>query len=185
MQQPVLETQDLRLRAYKLSDAKQLQQKIGIKQVSMYMTHIPYPYLDGMAEEYIKSLDQGLASGSKLNYAIVDKHTDGLLGAVGFTIFTNDKRAELGYWVAQDAWGRGYATQAVKALVDYGFTELGLNKIHADYYAKNPASGRVMQKVGMQQEGCLRQHYYKDGQFHDMFVYSILKQDYLHNTSHS
>ena len=87
-------------------------------------------------------------------------------------------KGELGYWIAKDFWGIGYCTEAAKAIVNYGFEQMNLNRIHAHHVARNPASGRVMQKIGMKQEGYFRQATVKWGKFEDEVLYAILREDW-------
>jgi RimJ/RimL family protein N-acetyltransferase len=83
-----------------------------------------------------------------------------------------------GYWIARPHWGKGYATQALKAVIDYGFDHLGMNRIDASHAAENRASGRVMLRAGMMQEGIRRGYTAgRDGQWHDDVLYSILRSD--------
>ena len=81
--------------------------------------------------------------------------------------------AELGYWIGKPFWGKGYATEAARSLIDFGFTVLGLNRIAARHFARNPASGRVMQKVGMLQTGVDRQAGQKWDRYEDFVLYEI------------
>ena len=74
-------------------------------------------------------------------------------------------------------WGRGYATEAARAVVAYAFDELGLNRVFAFHFTNNPASGRVLQKIGMRHEGTRRAHTRKDGAFLDSESYAILRGD--------
>lgn len=92
------------------------------------------------------------------------------------------RQAKLGYWLGVPYWNRGYMTEAVQALVGYGFTELGLNKITASHFARNPASGRVMQKLGMTQEGLLRQDVRKNDDFEDLVLYGLLAEEWTEGT---
>ena len=87
-------------------------------------------------------------------------------------------RAEMGYWIGKPYWNNGYCTEAAEAVLRYGFTELGLNRIYAHHFGRNPASGRVMEKIGMVYEGCLRQHVQRWGVFEDLKIYAILKSEY-------
>ena len=87
------------------------------------------------------------------------------------------RRAELGYWVARPFWNQGYASEGARALVRFGFAELGLHRVSAHHYSRNPASGKVMQKIGMRFEGLLRQHVFKWGVFEDIEMYGILAGD--------
>ena len=75
------------------------------------------------------------------------------------------------------SWNRGYATEASEALVQFGFEEMELNRIHARHMVRNPASGRVMEKLGMKSEGILREYSLNRGQFEDIAMYSILASD--------
>jgi RimJ/RimL family protein N-acetyltransferase len=86
--------------------------------------------------------------------------------------------AEMGYWIGKPFWNHGYCTEAAKRLVRFGFEALQLNRILARHLSRNPASGRVMEKIGMQYEGCLRQHIKKWGVFEDLKIYAILKETY-------
>ncbi|HSL71791.1 MAG TPA: GNAT family protein, partial [Longimicrobiales bacterium] len=100
------------------------------------------------------------------------------LGAVGLRIEQLHRRAELGYWIGVPYWSQGYCTEAARAVLRFGFEALELNRIHASYLARNPASGRVMQKLGMQYEGQLRQHVRKWDVFEDIVTYAILQSEF-------
>lgn len=92
-----------------------------------------------------------------------------------------DERAgigELGYYVAADAWGNGYATDEARTLADYAFTELRLHRIQAKAFAGNAASKRVLEKVGFEREGVLRDHWYRDGTHEDVHVYGLLESEW-------
>ena len=85
----------------------------------------------------------------------------------------------MGYWVGAPYWGRGYCTEAARAILRYGFEELGLHRIHAQHFARNPASGRVMQKIGMVYEGRQHEHVRKWDRFEDSDLYGILASDWV------
>jgi len=87
------------------------------------------------------------------------------------------RRAELGYWIGRPWWGNGFATEAARAVVGQAFAGLGLARVFAHHFVSNPASGRVMQKIGMRQEGVLRRHVIKWGRCEDLVVYGILPDD--------
>ena len=88
-------------------------------------------------------------------------------------------QGELGYWIGVPYWGKGYCTEAGEALLEYGFTELDLNRIHASYFSRNPASGRVMEKLGMTYEGTRKQHILKWNKFEDLALKGILRKDWI------
>ena len=101
-----------------------------------------------------------------------------LVGAISLRLELGHERAELGYWIGVPYWGRGYATEAAGAMVGYGFNELGLNRIHARHLARNPASGRVLEKAGLTHEGFHRAHILKNGRFEDIHSFAVLRADY-------
>lgn len=84
----------------------------------------------------------------------------------------------LGYWVGKSYWNRGFCTEAGRAVLEYGFGVLGLNRIHSCHMSRNPSSGRVMLKLGMTHEGCRKQHDRKWDKFEDQELYGILKADW-------
>ena len=85
----------------------------------------------------------------------------------------------MGYWIGVPYWNKGYCSEAAKALIGYGFDELGLNRVFAEHMVRNPASGRVMEKAGMTYEGTLRQHVKKWDRYEDLKVYGILRTELL------
>src|SRR2546423_8087798 len=87
-------------------------------------------------------------------------------------------RAELGYGSAFVGWKRGYATEAGGRIIDFGFESLGLHRIEAHHFLRTPASGRVMQKMGMQQEGVVRDHVVKWDRYESLAIYSILEPEW-------
>jgi len=117
------------------------------------------------------------ARGELVNFAIVRRTAPPLLGAIGLQLNLQHTNAELGYWIGKPYWQAGYCTEAARAVVTYGFESLGLHRIHAFHMTRNPASGRVLQKIGMCHEGCLRQHVNKWEVFEDLALYGLLKSE--------
>jgi len=175
---PELVTERLVLRAPRMEDAPAVQRLAGAREVAATTATIPHPYEDGVAEAWIESLAEKRATGEDVVFAITLREGGELVGTVGMRIKPQHLRAEIGYWVGVPYWGKGYATEAARALLDYGFGELGLRKMYAHHYVKNPASGRVLQKIGMTSEGRLRQHMEKWGEWHDLDVYGILREEW-------
>ena len=95
-----------------------------------------------------------------------------------FSRCKDQHRAELGYCVGKPFWNRGYATEAARLIVAFGFNELQLNRIASRHLVRNPASGRVMQKIGMVLEGTLRQDTVKWGKYEDLHAYGLLRNDW-------
>jgi RimJ/RimL family protein N-acetyltransferase len=171
---PTLYTARLVLRPFELTDAPLVQLLAGAKQVADTTQHIPHPYEDGMAEAWIASRGDSFASGETATFAITFR-SDELVGAVALALHPADQRAELGYWIGVPYWGRGYATEAAAACVAFGFEQLDLHRIHASHLVRNPASGRVMQHLGMQYEGTQLHHVLKNGVFEDLAIYGIVR----------
>jgi RimJ/RimL family protein N-acetyltransferase len=175
--QPTLETQRLTLRAFTRADAPIVQRLAGDRAIADTTLNIPHPYGNGVAESWIASHDALRAQGSRVTFAVVRRSDDVLVGAITLTLHPERHRAELGYWIGRPYWGNGFATEAARAIVAYGFAALGLHRVHASHLARNPASGRVMQKIGMTREGTLRSHVRKWGVFEDIVIYGILREE--------
>lgn len=180
MKQPHLETERLVLRPFTLDDAPTVQQLAGDPAIADTTLNIPHPYADGMAEAWIKEHPETFAKGVGVTYAITRRQDGSLLGAISLRINQRHHRAEMGYWLGKPYWGQGYTTEAARALLAYGFTELELNKIYATYLKRNPASGRVMEKAGLTYEGVLRQHVRNGEQYEDLVSYGILRSEFGH-----
>jgi ribosomal-protein-alanine N-acetyltransferase len=176
--QPELVTERLLLRPFTLADAPIVQKMAGDKDVASMTLNIPHPYEDGMAEEWIGTHRQNFEAGEEAVFAIVLQEGNTLIGAIGLTINREHERAEMGYWIGKPYWGNGYCTEAAREVVRYGFTALNLTRIQATHFVHNPASGRVMEKIGMTYEGCLRQYVKKWGDFIDLKMYAILRTEY-------
>jgi [ribosomal protein S5]-alanine N-acetyltransferase len=176
MSLPTLETRRLVLRPFDLSDAPVVQRLAGAPEVALTTKNIPYPYEDGMAEEWIASHGRAWQDRTLLALAITSV-SNGLVGAVSLELNAMHRRGELGYWVGLAFWNRGYATEASAALLDYGFNELALNRIQAHHMTRNRSSGRVLEKLGMKREGVHRQYVLLRGRFEDVASYAILLSD--------
>ena len=101
-----------------------------------------------------------------------------MIGTIGFMWVNLEHRSgEVGYSFARDCWGQGYATEALRAVLQFGFDTLRLHRIEAQHEVDNPASGRVMEKCGMQCEGVLRGRVFNKGHFSDVKLYAILREN--------
>jgi [ribosomal protein S5]-alanine N-acetyltransferase len=176
---PTLTTPRLLLRPFALGDAPDVQRLAGAREVASTTLNIPHPYAAGMAEQWIATHQESYARGEFVIFAIVLRANQALIGATSLHIHRPHVQAELGYWIGTAYWNHGYCSEAAQAVLRYGFDVLGLHRIHASYMTRNPASGRVMQKIGMTYEGCLRQHVQKWGIFEDIAIYGILRSEAL------
>ncbi len=157
-----------------------MQRLAGERAIADTTRNIPHPYADGMAEAWIESQKRGFAAGRLVNFAITLRRERTLIGSIGLTLDPESRgTAELGYWVGRPYWNRGYCTEAARAVVDYGFSQLGLERIHAHHLVRNPASGRVLGKTGMRQEGLARDTLQEGGPPEDIVLYGISRADRL------
>jgi RimJ/RimL family protein N-acetyltransferase len=170
---PTLQTGRLLLRAYVLDDAPELARLAGAREVAATTLRIPHPYSVAEAEAFIQS--QGANEDVRL--AIVLRENSALLGGIGLRLQKEHRRAELGYWIGVPYWGKGYATEAARAVLRYGFEGLKLHRIRASHFTNNTASGRVLRKIGMKHEGRLPQHILKWGSYVDLELYGMLAGD--------
>jgi len=177
--QPTLETERLVLRPFNLEDAKNVQILAGNRKIASTTLNIPHPYEDGMAEAWIGTHEERYQSGKGVAFAITEKESGELVGAVSIMGIVEGHQGELGYWVGFPHWNKGYCTEAAKEVLRYGFMERGLARIHARYLSRNPASGRVMEKLGMGHEGTRKQHILKWDVFEDIELMGILKDEWV------
>ena len=177
--QPVLRTERLILRAFTLDDALAVNELLADKEIAANTQLIPFPYTVQMAVEWIEPQTKAWQEGRAAVFTLClssQSEQGTVIGAVGLEIDSAHERAEMGYWVGKKYWGSGYCTEAATAVIDFGFKQLGLNRVFAYHMLRNGASGRVMQKLGMTQEGTLNQHVKKWGKFEDVALYGILRR---------
>ncbi len=177
---PTLTTDRLILRPFSLEDAARVRMLAGAWEVAATTANIPHPYEKGMAQDWIKTHREAYQTGKALTLAITIKSDGILIGAIGIHLSKSNHLGEVGYWIGVPYWGKGYCTEAAQALVRYGFRTLGLNRIQARHLTRNPASGRVMQKLGMQHEGTLRQAIFRWDSYEDVEIYAILREEFNH-----
>lgn len=169
---PNLDTTRLRLRNFKPEDAAEVQALAGDLRIADTTLRVPHPYEDGMAEEFITYLAEVRAKGKEAVFAIERKEDGIFLGAIGLAYIENGE-AELGYWIGVPYWNRGYATEAGLAILRYAFFDLGLKRVHANHFQRNPASGRVLQKLGMKLDPTAPTHVTKGGHWEAVWSYEI------------
>ncbi|WP_249872784.1 GNAT family N-acetyltransferase [Oceanobacillus saliphilus] len=172
-----IETERLVLRTYNLNDAPRAQ-KLGDDKAIAETTFIPYPYTLEKVEDWIRNHSSLIENGDAYPLAVILKSEKQLIGTITIRVDKNHNKGELAYWIGKDYWGKGYATEASKKMLEFGFRELNLNRIWAPVMTKNKASGKVMQKVGLRYEGTLKQDILRWDKYEDVDVYGILKKDY-------
>jgi RimJ/RimL family protein N-acetyltransferase len=175
---PLLETSRLILRALTPGDAQRIRELASPFEIADTTGHMPHPYLEGMAEEWIRTHEYEYVKHESAMFGIALRETGEVIGAIGLTIHPTSRRAELGYWIGVPYWNCGYATEAARAVIRFGFEALELNRVYASHFPRNPASGRVMQKAGMTFEGILREHFIRWNKPEDLVYYGILKSEW-------
>jgi RimJ/RimL family protein N-acetyltransferase len=185
MEQPILHTERLILRPFHLDDGPRVEELAGKKEVAETTLTIPHPYPAGGAATWIATHRGNWEGGHGVTYAIVERATNLLVGCVGVSINAAHRHGELGYWVGPDYWNRGYCTEASRAILAMAFNSLQLYRIESRHFARNPSSGRVMEKLGMKREGLQRGAMLKWDTFEDIVLFGILESDWRTSaTSH-
>ena len=177
---PIIETERLILRSLKMTDAQAIfdnwlsDERISDNRVSAAHKSV---------SETIKKLEKIVNNYSKNDFCwwgIEQKVNGELIGEIDLYDFDNETgNCEVSYSIGYEWWNKGYATEALRAVVDFGFRQMNVHKIAAAHNTDNPASGKVMTKVGMVQEGVIR-HMIRNSnnQYKDCAVYGILQEDY-------
>jgi [ribosomal protein S5]-alanine N-acetyltransferase len=177
MQFTPLQTERLTLRPYAPADIPTFLPLIGAREIAATTLRIPHPYTESYAQEFVAVAQQDMLSGKGLRVAVIVRDTGLLCGGAGMRIEADHRHAELGYWIGVPYWGNGYATEAAGAVVRFGFEALKLHRIFASHFTNNPASAKVLKKIGMRYEGSQRAHILKWGEFLDIDLYGMLASD--------
>jgi len=171
---PTLETARLKLRPYSEADIQELLPLIGTHEVAATTLRIAHPYTERDARAFLALAEDP----DKLWLAITLRSDGRQVGGIGLRLELQHRHAELGYWLGVPYWGQGYATEAAREMLRYGFADLDLHRIFATHFKHNPVSGRVLKKLGMRHEGCQREHLLKWDQFVDSELYGLLRQEW-------
>jgi RimJ/RimL family protein N-acetyltransferase len=171
---PALSTERLLLRTFSPDDAPDVARLCADREIASTTLLIPHPYTLDDARRFIETQAEAWASGTGAVFGVTLRESGEVLGAIGLHLEREHRRAELGYWIGVAHWNRGYATEAVKAVVRFGFEDLSLHRIHAHHFGRNPASGKVLLKAGFRHEGILRGHVLKWGAYEDCELYGIV-----------
>ena len=166
------------LRSHKQDDIPAIVQLAGAREIAATTLNIPHPYSMEDGRKFLATSRAEFRAGRLASFAICGLPGGELCGGAGLAISQEHQRAELGYWIAVPYWGMGYATEAARAVVEYGFANLRLHKIHAHVFAENAASSRVLEKIGMRREGRLRGHFQKWNQFIDVENFGIMAEEF-------
>lgn len=167
-----------KIRSWRVSDAADLARALSNRNIQDNLRDgLPYPYTARDGEAYISEM---LSAKDSDTFAFAITVDDKVIGSIG--AFRQDnihsRTAEMGYYIAEECWGKGIATEAVKQLCAYVFENSDIIRIFAEPFAYNAASCRVLEKAGFRYEGTLRSNAVKNGKVIDMKMCALLKADW-------
>lgn len=173
-----LETKDLCLRRLRREDARDYFERLaGSEAVTRYMLFSPHRDISESVASMEKTLRR-YEEGIGYRWCITEKGDDRLIGVIDLLrLDAQTESCSFAYMLAERFWGRGYGTQALKAVLDFAFSDLRVRYVEADHMAENVASGAVMRKAGMQYQFTQPAKYEKNGVCHDAPVYRISRQE--------
>ncbi len=175
---PILYTKRLVLREVRLSDAEVFYKLRSNPDVMQYIQR-PLAQSVGEVEVLLNSMLEDVEAGKSMVWVLSDADEQ-FVGMMGFWRMQPEHfRAEVGYIIAPWFHGRGYATEALAAVLQYGFENMGMHKIDADVHPDNPASLRVLARHGFVQEARFRDQRFFNGSFHDALWLGLLKSEWL------
>lgn len=175
---PELNTQRLLLRQITQEDDQNLLEVLSDEDTCKYLTHNAVSDI-GNIKRMIAGMQRFFDEKQRIRWGIARKTDNALIGHCGF--FDIDKFnccAEISYCLKSGSWGQGFMTEALDAMLKFGFEDYGFNRIVAKVMTGNAGSIKVLQKLGFVQEGILRESLYKNGQYQDLIVFSVLKSEY-------
>jgi RimJ/RimL family protein N-acetyltransferase len=176
---PIVNTKQLSLRKIRSEDIPSLIKYCNNPKISDQIINIPYPYGEEEAKKRISFVLEGLEKGERYVFAITLKGTDELIGEIGLHLDKTNNSAQFGYWIGEPFWGKRIATEALAAILKFGFEQLNLNKIYATHYPENKASAKVMINNKMIKEAEMKEHYKVNNSYRDVIQYRLTKKEYL------
>jgi RimJ/RimL family protein N-acetyltransferase len=175
---PEITTPRLLLRKFRRGDADAVFAYASDPQVALYTLWDRHRDVK-TTRKFVDMVVKGYRQGMPAPWAIVLRREDKLIGAIGLRNWVLEHaRAEVGYVVSREHWGKGYASEALNAVLDFGFSRMHVNRIEAKCVPENRGSSRVLEKAGMKCEGLLRDYEFVKGEFQNLNIYSILKGEF-------
>jgi ribosomal-protein-alanine N-acetyltransferase len=173
----IIVNEQIHLTEFRPTDKAALILHLNDRNIYERTLRIPFPYAEADADAWMALAAKANAEHRRPTHWAIRTADRALIGGGGFDGLhaSQPHRAEIGYWLATPYWGRGIMTAVVRRLCEYAFAEHGLAKITAHVFTHNPASARVLEKCGFEQEGLLRRHFLKDGRLVDARLFALLK----------
>lgn len=179
-----LETERLILRDYKKSDEQDLIKNINNLKVSKWLLVVPYPYKKKDAVWWINKCLKNQKEKKRVSYNLVIEVKDNQKGIGCISLDKIDlfgEKAEVGYWLGEDYWRKGYGTEALEEILKFAFDKLKLKRVEADVFSENPSSGKLLELFGFKKEGYSRKavRCKADGKIKDKVIYGLLKEEWV------
>ncbi|WP_338768336.1 GNAT family protein [Bernardetia sp. ABR2-2B] len=178
-----LQTKRLILNSLSYKDIPKIIEYANNPKISDNVINIPFPYFEKDAIFWLNMANQDKKTGEAYKFAIRKKEDENLefIGGVGLLLDKKHNKAELGYWIGEPFWSKGFVSEAVEKIIEFGFETLKLNKIIANHFLTNPASGKIMIKNKMIREAHLKDHYKKGDKYLDVIQYRLTREEYQEN----
>ncbi|SOC15489.1 ribosomal-protein-alanine N-acetyltransferase [Ureibacillus xyleni] len=175
---PVIETKRLILREVSIEDASSILTYLSDEEVMTYYGLEPFQSINDALDE-IAWYQSILNNKTGIRWGITLKEQGVVIGSCGFHNYVSQHfRTEIGFELSKEQWGKGIATEAVAAIINYGFEQMNFQRIEALIEPPNLPSQKLVEKLGFIREGLLRSYEYTNGKFDDLYMYSLLKQDF-------
>jgi len=174
---PEFESERLLFRKFLLSDAKDL---LLIRSNDAVMKYLDIARFESIAdaEKMIRTVSESYDKETGINWGIVEKHSNNFIGYFGFwRMIPEHCRAEIGYALKPEYWGRGYMYETINRMVRFGFKNMNLHSIEANVNPDNDKSKKVLEKIGFKKEAYFRENYLFNNRFLDSIIYSLLEKD--------
>ena len=180
-----LQTERLLLNFLSYKDIPKIIEYAANPKIADNLLSLPFPYFEEDAIFLINSANQSLKTGEAYKFAIRIKKEDKLefIGVVGLLLDINHNKAELGYWIGEPFWNKGLMSEALGKIIEFGFETLQLNKIIANHFLHNPASGKIMIKNRMIKEAEIKDHFKKGDKYLDIIQYRLTKEEYKNQST--
>ena len=173
---PILYTNRLDLIEIKQEHLGDIFQLFSDERVTQYY-NIKTLTIENEAQKFIDGFRSRFTEKAGIRWGIALKGQNNIIGTIGFNNFINRHKANVGYDLKVDFWNNGYLTEALKAVIGFGFIQLGINRIEAEVMQGNIASEKVLNKIGFKNEGVLRQWMFWNDKHYDMTMFSLLQSD--------
>jgi len=175
---PTLHTPRLVLSQLEVNDIPRIVKYADNPNIANNVRYLPQPYREKDAIVWLNNARQGFDKQTAYIFKLGLKETNEFIGGMGLNLKKQHHKAELGYWIGEPFWNKGYATEAIAAILKFGFETLELNKIYAMHYDFNLASGKVMINNKMIKEAELVDDEFKHGKFVTQTQYHLTKREY-------